>query len=171
MWKTVHSIKTLGQRLSMDAAGVIAHYVMDGDQPLTAESGGNTTFYLYGIGEKTTAWSYSLPDGTNTPRQFSHLTSGITLTARYTPWGDALDTYGTGNFTFGYFGGVMDATTGLALLGNLTGTQPIIKMICYKITRERFLVANEILEDWFPSYNNLELGTNFALEALKPTES
>ena len=56
----------------MDVAGVVAHYVMDGDQPLTAESSGNTNFYLYGlgaIGEKTTAWSYSLPDGTNRPRQ------------------------------------------------------------------------------------------------------
>ena len=86
----------------MDAAGVIAHYVMDGDQPLTAESSGNTTYYLYGLGaiaEKTNAWSYSLPDGTNTPRQLSNLTGDITLTARYTPWGDALDTYGTGNFT------------------------------------------------------------------------
>ena len=39
----------LGQRLSMDAAGVIAHYVMDGDRPLSAESAGNTTFYLYGL--------------------------------------------------------------------------------------------------------------------------
>ena len=58
----------------MDAAGVISHYVMDGDRPLTAETSGNTTFYLYGlgaIGEKTTAWNYSLPDGTNTPRQYT----------------------------------------------------------------------------------------------------
>src|SRR5687768_10100968 len=72
----------LGQRLSMDAAGVIAHYVMGGDQPLTADSAGNTTFYLYGLGaiaEKTDAWSYSLPDGTNTPRQISNLTGDITL--------------------------------------------------------------------------------------------
>jgi hypothetical protein len=60
----------------MDAAGVIAHYVMDGDQSLTATSNGNTSFYLYGlgtIGEKTTTWSYSLPDGTNTPRQLANL--------------------------------------------------------------------------------------------------
>ena len=115
------SYNGLGQRLSMDAAGVIAHYVMDGDQPLTANSNGNTTFYLYGlgaIGEKTTAWSYSLPDGTNTPRQLTNPTGGITLLARYTPWGDTLDTYGTGNFTFGYFGGVMDAATGLLYVGN-----------------------------------------------------
>jgi hypothetical protein len=49
-------MQMLNQRLSMDAAGVIAHYVMDGDQPLTAETGGNNTYYLYGlgaIGEKT----------------------------------------------------------------------------------------------------------------------
>ena len=95
----------LGQRLSMDAAGVIAHYVLDGDQPLIATSNGNTNFYMYGLGviaEKTDAWSYSLPDGTNTPRQLANLSGGITLSARYTPWGDTLDTYGTGNFTFGY---------------------------------------------------------------------
>jgi len=74
---------------------------------------------LYGlgaIGEKTDAWSYSLPDGTNTPRQLANLTGGITLAARYTPWGDALDTYGIGNpstgsgqaFAFGYPGGVIN---------------------------------------------------------------
>ena len=111
----------LGQRLSMDAAGVIATYVLDGDRPLTAESNGNTTFYLYGlgaIGEETNAWSYSLPDGTNTPRQLSDLSGEITLSARYTPWGDTLDSFGTGNFTFGYLGGVLDAATGLLYVGN-----------------------------------------------------
>lgn len=108
---------------------MIAHYAMDGDQPLTAESAGNTTFYLYGlggIGEKTTEWNFSLPDGTNTPRQLSDGSGEITLSARYTPWGDTLETYGTGNpstgsgqaFTFGYFGGVMDAATGLLYVGN-----------------------------------------------------
>ena len=88
---------------------------------LTATSGSNTTFYLYGLGaiaEKTDVWNYSLPDGMNTPRQLTNLTGGITLLARYTPWGDALDTYGTGSFTFGYFGGVMDAATGLLYVGN-----------------------------------------------------
>lgn len=90
----------LGQRLSMDAAGVIATYVLDGDRPLTAESNGNTTFYLYGlgaIGEETNAWSYSLPDGTNTPRQLSDLSGDITLSARYTPWGDTLDSFDADN--------------------------------------------------------------------------
>lgn len=71
----------LGQRLGMNAAAVIAHYVLDADQPLTATTGSNTTFYLYGLGviaEKTDAWSYSLPDGTNTPRQLVNLSGGIT---------------------------------------------------------------------------------------------
>jgi len=78
----------LGQRLSMDAAGVIAHYVMHGDQPLIADSNGNTTYYLYGmgaIGEKTAEWAYSLPDGANTQRQLSDPTGEVTLAARYTP--------------------------------------------------------------------------------------
>jgi hypothetical protein len=29
-----------------------------------------------------------MPDGTNTPRQLSNLTGDLTLTARYTPWGE-----------------------------------------------------------------------------------
>ncbi len=106
----------LNQRLSMDAAGVIAHYVMDSDSPLSAESAGNTTFYLYGlgtIGEKTTVWNFSLPDGTNTPRQLSNGSGEVTLSALYMPWGDTLELNGTGNFAFGYLGGVLDATTGL----------------------------------------------------------
>ncbi len=75
---------------------MIAHYVMDGDQPLTAESNGNSIFYLYGlgaIGEKTTDWNYSLPDGTNTSRQLTDLSGEIALSTRYTPWGDTLETY------------------------------------------------------------------------------
>jgi len=73
---------------------------------------------LGAIGEKTTAWNYSLPDGTNTPRQLSDLSGDITLTSRYTPWGDTLELNGNGNLTFGYFGGVMDAATGLLYVGN-----------------------------------------------------
>jgi hypothetical protein len=87
---------------------------MDGDQPLTTEPARNSTYSLYGLGavsEKTTAWNYSLPDGTNTPRQLTDSSAEITLSAHYTPWGDALDLHGTGNFTYGYFGGVLDAAT------------------------------------------------------------
>jgi RHS repeat-associated protein len=42
----------------------------------------------------------------------------VAYSARYTPWGDTLETYGTGNFAFGYFGGLMDAATGLLYVGD-----------------------------------------------------
>jgi uncharacterized repeat protein (TIGR02543 family) len=111
----------LGQRLSMDAAGVIAYYVMDGNRPLTAESDGNTTSYLYGLGviaEETSEWNYALPDGGNTPRQLTDMQGEVTLSIRYTPWGGVLETHGTGNFSFGYLGGVLDAATNLIYVGN-----------------------------------------------------
>ena len=105
----------------MSAESVTTQYVMNGNQPLSATSNGNTTTYLYGLGsiaEESNAWSYSLPDGTNTPRQLADASGDITLSARYTPWGDTLETYGDGDFTFGYFGGMMDAATGLLYVGN-----------------------------------------------------
>ena len=72
------------------------------------------------FGNKTSkdAQNYSLSDGTNTPRQLTDLQGEITLSARYTPWGDSLELHGTGDFSFGYFGGVLDATTGLLYVGN-----------------------------------------------------
>jgi hypothetical protein len=111
----------LGQRLSMDAAGVIAYYVMDGNRPLTATTGNDTTSYLYGlgvIGEESNDWSYGLTDGTNTQRQLTDALGEVTYSARYTPWGDTLETYGTGNFTYGHFGGLMDTATGLLYVGD-----------------------------------------------------
>lgn len=115
------SYNGLGQRLSMSVAGVTTHYAMSGDYPLSATASGDTTFYLYGLGpiaEKTNAWSYSLSDGLNTPRQLTDPIGDVTFSARYTPWGDTLETYGDGGFTFGYFGSVMDAATGLLYVGN-----------------------------------------------------
>lgn len=118
----------LGQRSSMTAysggLSVTTNYVLDplqNTRPLTATSEGNTTVYLYGLdplAELTTSWSYSLPDGTGTPRQLTDSAGQITLAGRYTPWGDALNYAGTGNFTFGYFGGLMDSATGLLYVGN-----------------------------------------------------
>jgi RHS repeat-associated protein len=105
----------------MDAAGVIAYYVMDGNRPLTVTTGSDTTSYLYGlgvIGEESNAWSYGLTDGTNTQRQLTDALGDVTYSARYTPWGDTLESSGTGNLAFGYFGGLMDAATGLLYVGD-----------------------------------------------------
>ncbi len=111
----------LGQRLSMSAAGVTTQYVLDNGQPLEATSGGKTTAYLYGVGpvgQQTDSWAYDLSDGTNTPRQLVSAQGQITFSARYTPWGDTLQSSGTGNFTYGYLGGLMDTSTGLLYMGS-----------------------------------------------------
>jgi YD repeat-containing protein len=111
----------LGQRLSMEAGGVTTEYVMEGNNPLIADAGGNATTFLYGLGpvaEKTTIWNYTLPDGGNTQRQSTDGSGEVTFASRYTPWGDGLETYGTGNFEFGYFGGLMDEANGLLYVGN-----------------------------------------------------
>jgi len=63
-------------------------------------------------------WAYSLPDGTNTPRQLADAGGEITLASAYTSWGDILSVNGKGNFTFSYFGGIMDTATGLLYVGN-----------------------------------------------------
>jgi RHS repeat-associated protein len=118
---TAMSYNGLGQRLSMTASNVTTQYVMDGNNPLMATSNGNNTTFLYGLGavaEKTTTWNYALPDGGNTPRQLTDADGEVTLATRYTPWGDTLELNGTGNFTFGYFGGLMDEATGLLYVGN-----------------------------------------------------
>jgi RHS repeat-associated protein len=115
----------LGNRLQMtayaDGQSLTTQYELDNDRVLSADAAGNITFYLYGlgpIGELTDAWNYSLPDGGNTPRQLADANAEITFAASYTPWGDALETFGTGRFTQGYFGGIMDAATGLIYVGN-----------------------------------------------------
>jgi hypothetical protein len=110
----------LGRRLEMtgyaDGQSVTTQYTYDSSLPLVASAAELETTYLYGLGpiaELTDGWTYSLPDGTNTPRQLTNGDSEVTFTVSYTPWGDILAEAGTGNLTFGYFGGVMDAATGL----------------------------------------------------------
>ncbi|HTP00310.1 MAG TPA: hypothetical protein VMJ64_02980 [Anaerolineales bacterium] len=39
-------------------------------------------------------------------------TAEITYSAGYTPWGDMLESHGSGNFSIGYYGGLLDAATG-----------------------------------------------------------
>ena len=115
----------LGNRLEMiayaDSQNISIQYEMDQGQVIAATSDENSTFYLYGlgnIGQYTDSWSYSLLDGSATPRQMTDADRKVTLYAGYTPWGDTLETYGTGNFTYSYFGGLMDTITGLIYLGN-----------------------------------------------------
>ncbi len=84
---------------------------------LSANAGGNVTFYLYArgrpVGDTTSAWSCSLIDGLAVPRQMTDASGEITLIRSYTPWGEVMQQSGMGDFTWGYFGGLMDAASGL----------------------------------------------------------
>ena len=108
---------------------VTAQYELDNGRVLAATAGDLTTTYLSGLGPiaeltdalrqaQGTTWSYSLPDGSNTPRQLVNASAEVMLAASYTPWGDTLSVSGTGSFTHGYLGGVMDMATGLLYVGN-----------------------------------------------------
>ena len=70
------------------------------------------------MGQLTDSWVYDLLDGTNTPRQLVDAQGNITYSARYTPWGDLMQSNGTGNITIGYLGGLMDTATNLIYVGN-----------------------------------------------------
>jgi RHS repeat-associated protein len=117
----------LGQRLSMTAhqgeVSLTTQYLLDlpaNARPLAATANSQTTFYLYGNGpvaELKATWTYYLPDGTNTVRQLTDPTGAVTLARSYTPWGELLEQSGTGEFTWGYFGGLLDAATGLIYVG------------------------------------------------------
>ncbi len=118
----------LGNRRSMtgwkDGLSATTEYALDlasGGGVLTASAEGQVTAFLYAggdpLGELTASWAFYLRDGQNTPRQLVDIDGQVTLARTYTPWGEVLDQRGTGNFTFGYFGGLMDAATGLMYVG------------------------------------------------------
>jgi len=118
----------LGERMRMtgwdSGLSVTTTYVLDltsRNGVLAATSGAQTTYYLYSgsgpIAERTNTWTYYLRDGAYTPRQMTDASGLVTLTRSYTPWGEVLTQSGNGNFTWGYFGGLMDVATGLIYVG------------------------------------------------------
>ncbi len=131
----------LGQRVSLTAwtAGLslTTRYVLDPldeARPLAASAAGQTTFYVHPstllrasgrgpLAELTDEWTYYLADGNRTVRQLSDADGAITLARSYTPWGELLMQRGgpsTGSgqtLPWGYFGGLLDAATGLIYVG------------------------------------------------------
>jgi RHS repeat-associated protein len=106
------------------------HYTLDlaaGQRPLVATphgppeggQGGASTHYLYGhepLGEATAGWAFYLPDGMASFRQVTDLDGQVSLTRRFSPWGELLEQDGGGDFAWGYFGELLDAATGLIYL-------------------------------------------------------
>lgn len=81
----------------------------------------DTTTVLYGLGpiaEQTNEWNYVLNDGIHIPRQLTDMSSEVTMSVRYNPWGKPIETEGIGNFEASFVGTLIDATTGLIYVGN-----------------------------------------------------
>jgi RHS repeat-associated protein len=118
----------IGQRLSVtvwqSGASVTSRYVVDSARQgavLAATANSQTTFYLYGLGviaEQTTSWAYYLKDGQNTVRQMTDDAAVVTLARTYDPFGQVIAQAGSGNLAWGYWGGLLDAATGLVYVGN-----------------------------------------------------
>ncbi len=115
----------LGNRLEMTAyaegQSLTTHYLLDGNALLAATADGQTTYYLQGyglMGEMREDWSFYLADGTASVRQLTDPQGAVTLTRSFTPWGELLALTGTGDFSWGYLGGLVDAATGLVYVGN-----------------------------------------------------
>ena len=73
---------------------------------------------LEAIGEQKTGWSYYLRDGLGSVRQVTNAAGGVLVSRSFTPWGEVSEQSGSGDITWGYFGGLLDAATGLIYVGN-----------------------------------------------------
>jgi RHS repeat-associated protein len=117
----------LGDRLALTAhvggESLTTEYALDLlslSSPLAATAAAQTTFYLYGlgaIGEDSAVFNYHLKDADRTARQLVDPAGQLTLARTFTPWGEPLEQIGTAELAFGYFGGLLDAATGLIYLG------------------------------------------------------
>jgi len=117
-----------GQRLRITAwqggLSITSTYVVDSQASgavLAATTDGQTTYYVHGYGvvaEHTSSWAYYLKDGQATVRQLTDAAGAVTLLRTYDPFGQVLTQQGSGNLTWGYFGGLLDAATGLIYFGN-----------------------------------------------------
>lgn len=104
-----------------DGQSVSTTYALSNGSVLLANASGQVTAYLYGngiIGEQTDQWEYALIDGTGTPRQMVDPDARVTAIASYNPWGDVLNSGGSGIFATGFMGGILDTATGLIYVGD-----------------------------------------------------
>jgi YD repeat-containing protein len=98
-----------GDRLAQTANGVTTDYVLDPvglAQVLVASAGGQSTHYLPGLAQYSTAWSYYLPDRLGSVRQLVDPAGAVLLAQSYDPFGNVLAQAGAAESIFGFTGGV-----------------------------------------------------------------
>ncbi len=107
-----------GARLKQLAGTTATTYTLDLAaglvQVLAQQQAGTTTQYLYGagrIGERTPGTvAYHLADALGSVRQLADGTGALTLVRGYEPYGEVLNTAGTGTSMYGFTGEPRDAT-------------------------------------------------------------
>lgn len=104
----------LGDRLQQAVNGVPTNYTLDPNGELTQVLADGTNAYLYGCSriaqQSGTSTAYFLTDALGSVRQLSSLTGTITLVRWYEPYGEVLNTTGTGTSVYGFTGEQRDAT-------------------------------------------------------------
>jgi RHS repeat-associated protein len=96
-----------GDRYAQTIGGVTTDYVLDPTglaQVLVASSSGQDSFYLPGLAQYDTAWSYYLPDRLGSTRQLVDPTGALMLGQTFDPFGNVLEQTGPGQSVFGYTG-------------------------------------------------------------------
>jgi RHS repeat-associated protein len=110
----------MGDRIQQIVNSVTADYVLDINSGLTQVLQDGTNTYLYGINRvaqgTTTQTEYFLGDALGSVRNLVDSAGMVTLTQSYTPYGEVLDTAGTGVTEYAYTGEMYDAETGLVFL-------------------------------------------------------
>ena len=98
----------LGDRVSQTVNGLTTHYTLDLNAGLTQVLADGTNTYLYGY-ERIAQFSasetgYFLGDALGSVRQMTDDSGVVTLMRNYEPFGSLLNSYGNGEFLYGYTG-------------------------------------------------------------------
>ena len=104
----------LGDRVSQTVNGLTTHYTLDLNAGLTQVLADGTNTYLYGYDRiaqfSASETGYFLGDALGSVRQMTDASGAVTLMRNYEPFGSLLNSYGNGEFLYGYTGEQADST-------------------------------------------------------------
>ncbi|MCC6191225.1 MAG: hypothetical protein IT318_19560 [Anaerolineales bacterium] len=110
----------LSDRVGQIVNGLPTTYTLDLAAGLTQVLADGSFTYLYGNGRIAqydgANYEYFLPDALGSVRQLADESGDVTLAWRYEPYGDVLESVGTGETSYGYTGESFDEVTGLLYL-------------------------------------------------------
>ncbi len=125
-YRARYTYNGLGDRVSQTANGVTTQYTLDLNSGLTQVLTENTPggygdeTYLYGLARlaqvSAESTDYFVADALGSVRQLTDAGANVTLQRSYTPYGEILQTSGTGDTHYAFTGESYDPQTGLTYL-------------------------------------------------------